>query len=195
VVWAQIGLAPSCQVYGTHADRFLALYPVANDTDAEAMGKLAARHALMEKGSRKLAQAQASTGSAPVFMYTFSRVHPFNPATPVFDSPQGACHTSGVPYWFQTQDALNMFRPTRLWGARDRALSSRMMDTLLAFAGTGSPATRATPWPAWRPGSEQYVDFGDQVQVERQNSAQPDFHDVPAQFAPASAALPRLTGD
>jgi para-nitrobenzyl esterase len=183
------------QVYGANAERFLALYPVTGDAEAQAMGKLAARHALMEKGTRKLAQAQASTGKAPLYMYIFSRVHPFNPAAPVFDAPQGAYHTSDVPYWFQTQDALNLFRPTRLWSAQDRSLSARMMDSMLSFARSGDPSTRATPWPAWRPGSEQYVDFGDQVQVARQNSAQLDFHDLPAQFTPAGATVPRLTRD
>lgn len=183
------------KVYGANAERFLALYPVASDADAEKMGKLAARHAMMEKGTRKLAQAQAGTGKAPVYMYMFSRVHPMNPAAPVFDSPQGAYHTSDVPYWFQTQDALNMFRPTRLWTTQDRALSARMMDSMLAFARTGNPATRTTPWPAWRPDSEQYVDFGDAVAIERQNAAQLDFHEVPAQFVPLGAAIPRLTRD
>lgn len=183
------------QVYGSNAERLLALYPVATDADAQAMGKLAARHAMMEKGSRKLAQAQASSGKAPVYMYMFSRVHPFNSAAPLFDSPQGAYHTSDVPYWFQTQDALNMFRPTRNWGQQDRELSDRMMDSMLAFARTGNPSTNATPWPAWKPGSEHYVDFGDQVQVERQNTAQLDFHDVPAQFSPAGVIPPRLTRD
>lgn len=183
------------QVYGANADRFLALYPVAADADVPAQGKLAARHAMMEKGTRKLAQAQAVGGKAPIYLYMFSRVHPFNPAAPVFDSPQGAYHTSDVPYWFQTQDALNMFKPTRLWGQQDRALSVRMMDSMLAFARSGNPATPATPWPAWRLGDEQYIDFGDEVRVERQNAAQLDFHDVPAQFVPAGATIPRLTRD
>jgi para-nitrobenzyl esterase len=183
------------QVYGENAPRFLSLYPAASDADVPSMGKLAARHAMMEKGTRKLAQAQAATGKAPFYMYVFSRVHPFNPAAPVFDSPQGAYHTSDVPYWFQTQDALNMFRPTRLWGQQDRALSARMMDSLLAFARTGNPATQATPWPAWRPGDERYVDFGDRVQVGHENTAQLDFQDVPAQFVPAGTAIPRLTRD
>jgi para-nitrobenzyl esterase len=183
------------QVYGANAERFLALYPVTADADAPAMGKLAARHAMMEKSTRKLAQAQAATGKAPMYIYMFSRVHPFNPAAPVFDSPQGAYHTSDVPYWFQTQDALNMFRPTRLWGQQDRALSAQMMDSMLSFARSGNPATPATQWPAWRPGDEQYVDFGDKVEVARQNAAQLDFHDVPAQFVPAGATVPRLTRD
>lgn len=185
------------QVYGANAGRFLALYPLADNADAgaPAMGRLAARHALMEKTTRKLAQAQAATGKSPVYMFMFSRVHPFNPAAPVSDAPQGAYHTSDVPYWFQTQDALNLFRPTRLWGRQDRDLSARMMRSMLAFARGGNPATPDTRWPAWRPGDERFVDFGDKVTVARENAAQLDFQEVPAQFAPPGATVPRLTRD
>jgi para-nitrobenzyl esterase len=70
-----------------------------------------------------------------------------------------------------------------------------MMDSLLAFARSGNPATAATPWPAWRPGDEQYVDFGDRVGIARENAAQLDFHNVPAQFVPAGTTIPRLTRD
>jgi para-nitrobenzyl esterase len=183
------------QVYGENAPRFLNLYPAASDADAAAMGRLAARHAMMEKGTRKLALAHTASGKAPFYMYVFSRAHPLNPAAKPFDAPQGAYHTSDVPYWFQTQDALNLFRPTRAWGQEDRALSGRMMDSLLAFARSGNPATAATPWPAWRPADEQYVDFGDRVGIARENAAQLDFQDVPAQFVPAGATIPRLTRD
>jgi para-nitrobenzyl esterase len=183
------------QVYGDNAQRFLGLYPAASDAEAAAMGRLSARHAMMEKGARKLAQAHTASGKAPFWMYVFSRAHPLNPAAKPYDAPQGAYHTSDVPYWFQTQDALNLFRPTRIWGSEDRALSARMMDSLLAFARSGNPATAATPWPAWRPGDEQYVDFGDRVGIARENAAQLDFHDVPAQFVPAGRTIPRLTRD
>jgi para-nitrobenzyl esterase len=183
------------QVYGDNAARFLSLYPATNDAEAAAMGRLSARQAMMEKGARSLAQAHSATGRTPFYMYLFSHAHPMNPAAIPFDKPQGAYHTSDVPYWFQTQDALNLFRPTRLWTTQDRALSARMMDSLLAFARTGDPATPATPWPAWRPLDERYVDFGDRVGIEHENSAQLDFQDVPAQFVPAGATIPRLTRD
>lgn len=183
------------QVYGENAARFLSLYPAASDAEAAAMGRLSARQAMIEKGARKLAQAHSATGKTAFYMYLFSHAHPFNPAAIPFDAPQGAYHTSDVPYWFQTQDTLNLFRPTRLWTAQDRDLSTRMMDSLLAFARTGNPATPITPWPAWRPGDERYVDFGDRVGIARENAAQLDFQDVPARFVPAGAPMPRLTRD
>jgi para-nitrobenzyl esterase len=70
-----------------------------------------------------------------------------------------------------------------------------MMDSMLAFARSGNPATAATPWPAWRAGLELYVEFGDKVAVARQIAAHLEFLDVPAQFVPAGATGPRLTRD
>jgi len=58
----------------------------------------------------------------------------------------GAYHTSDIPYWFGTMDALNLIRPTRHWTQVDRELSNKMMDTLFAFANTGNPATVAVAW-------------------------------------------------
>nr|WP_307189073.1 carboxylesterase family protein [Massilia putida] len=181
-------------LYGANAERFLALYPAADDGEAAAMGRLAARHAYIEKSTRKFAQAQAASGKAPVYMYLFARAHPLNPAVVLYDRPYGAYHTSDVPYWLGTQDALNMFRPTRLWTRQARELSARMMDGMLAFARTGDPATPALPWPAWRGDAEQYLEFGDQVSVRRANAAQLDFHDVPVRMGPLAPSMP-LTRD
>ena len=84
-------------------------------------------------------------------MYMFSRVHPFVEDPKLFDHPQtiGAYHTSDVPYWFETLDALNLFRTTRNWTPYDRELADKMSDCLVAFARTGDPATEAVAWPAW----------------------------------------------
>jgi para-nitrobenzyl esterase len=104
-------------------------------------------------------------------MYMFSRVHPFVDDPKLFDHPQsiGAYHTSDVPYWFETQDALNLFRTTRNWTPYDRELADKMSDCLVAFARTGDPATEAVAWPAWTDGSEQYVEFGDAIAVRAEN--------------------------
>jgi para-nitrobenzyl esterase len=105
-------------------------------------------------------------------------VHPFAPGAVLFDHPQaiGAYHTSDVPYWFGTLDAFNRLRTTRDWTPLDRDLSERMMDSLIAFARTGDPATPATPWPQWRPDDEAYVEFGDQVGVRAEDVTRMRFH-------------------
>ncbi len=186
-------VAAAKKLYGDQADRFLALYPAKTDGEAKAMGLLAAREGLVEIGTRNWAEAQAKTGKAPFYMYMFSRVHPFTPGVEFFDSPQkiGAYHTSDVPYWFGTQDAFNKFRTTRNWTEFDRALSDRMMDTLVAFARTGNPATSATPWPQWKPDAQAYVEFGDQSGVREENRARLEFH-TPANVTPST---PRVSRD
>ncbi|MBR0784349.1 carboxylesterase/lipase family protein [Bradyrhizobium iriomotense] len=186
-------VAAARKLYGDQADRFLGLYPAKTDGEAKAMGLLAAREGLVEIGTRNWAVAQSKTGKAPFYMYMFSRVHPFVSGVEFFDSPQkiGAYHTSDVPYWFGTQDAFNRFRTTRNWTEFDRALSERMMDTLVAFARTGNPATPATPWPQWAEGAQNYVEFGDDSGVREENRARLDFH-TPANVTPST---PRLSRD
>jgi len=186
-------VAAARKLYGDQADRFLALYPATTDDDAKAMGLLAAREGLVETGTRNWAIAQVTTGKAPFYMYMFSRVHPFAPGVEFFDSPQkiGAYHTSDVPYWFGTQDAFNKFRTTRVWTEFDRALSERMMDTLVAFARTGNPGTPATPWPQWKQDAQTYVEFGDDSGVREENRARLEFH-TPANVTPST---PRVSRD
>ena len=72
----------------------------------------------------------------------------------------GAYHTSDVPYWFGTLDALNLLRPTRLWQPYDRTLSETMTESLIAFARTGDPNTSRLTWPAWSASREQLLEFG-----------------------------------
>ncbi|MGA2042603.1 MAG: carboxylesterase family protein [Roseiarcus sp.] len=186
-------VAAARKLYGDRADRFLELYPAADDAAAKRMGLLAAREGQAEAGTRNWALAQRATGNAPFYMYMFSRVHPFAEGAILFDNPRaiGAYHTSDVPYWFGTLDALNLFRATRAWTPFDRALSDRMADCLVAFARTGNPATEATPWPEWTPETESYVAFGDETKVERENADRMTFH----AFAGATPSTPPASRD
>jgi para-nitrobenzyl esterase len=164
-------IAAAHKLYGDRAEKFLDLYPAHNDAEAKIMGNTAAREALVETGTRTWALAERATGKAPFYMYMFSRVHPFVEDPKLFDHPQtiGAYHTSDVPYWFETLDALNLFRTTRNWTPYDRELADKMSDCLVAFARTGDPATEAVAWPAWTDRSEQYVEFGDTIAVRAEN--------------------------
>ena len=143
--------AAAHKLYGDRAGKFLDLYPAHDDAEAKLMGNTAAREALVETGTRKWALAERATGKAPFYMYMFSRVHPFVDDPKLFDHPQtiGAYHTSDVPYWFQTQDALNLFHMTRNWTPYDRDLADKMSDCLVAFARTGNPSADGVAWPAW----------------------------------------------
>jgi para-nitrobenzyl esterase len=108
----------------------------------------------------------------------YSRVHPYIPGVVIADQNTatiGAYHTSDVPYWFGSQDALNIIRPTRNWTPLDRDLSNKMTDTLIAFAKTGDPKTPAVQWPQWSPQNEQLVEFGDKISAQAMNTARLDF--------------------
>lgn len=171
-------IAAARKMYGDRAERFLKLYPASNDAEAKAMGVVAARESQAQMSSRLWALAQTATGKAPFYMYMFSRVHPFAEGVTFFDNPKaiGAYHTSDVPYWFQTQEAFNLFRKTRDWTAFDRELSARMMDSLLAFARRGDPTTAATPWPRWSVAQPQYLELGDVTRVVTEHTERMAFH-------------------
>ena len=186
-------IAAAHELYGDRADRFLELYPAHDDAEAKRMGDTAAREALVETGTRKWALAERATGKAPLYMYMFSRVHPFVADPKLFDHPQtiGAYHTSDVPYWFETLDTLNLFHTTRNWTPYDRELSDTMSDCLIAFAKTGDPATKAVAWPAWTVRAEPYVDFGDTIAVRSENVERMQFQSQ----AGVTSTTPRASRD
>jgi para-nitrobenzyl esterase len=66
-----------------------------------------------------------------------------------------------------------------------------MTDCLVAFARSGDPATPATPWPAWTPNSEKYVDFGDITELREESVERMQFH-TPANATPTT---PRISRD
>jgi para-nitrobenzyl esterase len=182
------------KLYGKDAEEFLKLYPASTETDAHEMGRTAAREGMVERGARNWAVEQARYGSAPVYIFMYSRVHPYIPGATIADQDTatiGAYHTSDVPYWFGTQDALNLIRPTRKWTPYDRQLSNEMMDALIAFAKTGDPNTPVVHWPKWAPQNEQLVEFGDAIKALPMNTARLNFM---AAHAPA-AATPRAARD
>jgi para-nitrobenzyl esterase len=179
--------AAAQKVYGKDAEEFLKLYPAATDAEAREMGRTAAREGMVERGARNWAVEQGKYGSSPVFLFMYSRVHPYIPGVAIADQDTatiGAYHTSDVPYWFGTQDALNLIRPTRQWTAYDRQLSKQMTDALIAFAKTGDPNTAAADWPKWKRQSEQLIEFGDAIKVVPMNASRLNFM---AAHSPAQA--------
>ena len=170
--------AAAKKLHGAYAEEFLRLYPVSTDAEAREMGGTAAREGMIERGARNWALQQAGNGKAPVYLFMFSRVHPYIPGVLIADQDTaivGAYHTSDVPYWFGTQDALNIIRPTRTWTAYDRELSKKMTAALIAFANTGDPGTAAVPWPQWTPQNEKLVEFGDNIRVLPMNTPRLEF--------------------
>jgi para-nitrobenzyl esterase len=171
-------IAAARKLYPADADAFLKLYPASTDAEAHEMGHTAAREGLVERGARNWAVEQTRSGNAAVYIFMYSRVHPYIPGVVIADQNTatiGAYHTSDVPYWFGTQDALNLIRPTRNWTPYDRELSQKMTAALIAFANTGDPKTTAVSWPRWKPQGERLVEFGDTISVQQMNTPRLEF--------------------
>ena len=166
------------KVFGPAAPEFLTLYPVSSDADVARVAQEAANDASGLLSSCTCATLQAKHHKSPSYITVYSRRHPYVPGVRIADQDTatvGAYHTSEVPYYFGTQDAYNMFRPTRNWTPWDRELSEKMTAALIAFARTGSPSTPDVAWPAWSATDERYVDFGDRITLERVSRARLDF--------------------
>ena len=165
--------------WGEHTAELLRLYPASTDVEARRAALDIARDATLGLQMRSWARAQTSSGKAPVYMYLFSRVHPYAPGVKFSDHDPatiGAYHTADVPYWLQTLDSLNLFRTTRNWTPYDRELATRMSDVIVSFARTGKPALSGIDWPAYRSEDERVVELGDSVRViPLPNSTKIDF--------------------
>jgi para-nitrobenzyl esterase len=166
------------QMYGENAAAFLRLFPAKKDADVSSAAHAAARENGMLKASRSCAQTQARFNRSATYISVFAHKHPYAPGVKIADQNPatiGAYHTADVPYWFGTFDAFNMFRPTRVWGSYDTQLSDTMLQSLIAFANTGSPDARELKWPAWSARNEQYVVLGDEISVTKLQAARMDW--------------------
>jgi para-nitrobenzyl esterase len=132
---------------------------------------------------RSWARAQAQTGKSPVYVYFFSRVHPYVPGVTFTDhDPRtvGAYHSGDVPYWLGTLESLNLFRKTRDWTDLDRQLAETMSNALVTFASSGNPNTPGqNDWPKYRNDREEVRELGTSNRaVPWPDSARLDFFDA-----------------
>jgi para-nitrobenzyl esterase len=161
------------KMYGANVAGFLELYPVSSDSEVSAVAHRAAEDAGLQGAARHCAQLQSEYDKSPAYIDLFTLKNPYIPGVKIADQDPatiGAYHVADLAYWFGELDAYNMFRPTRAWRPWDHELSGDMMNTLIAFAKTGSPATPAVRWPAWSKVDEQRVVFGDKITVEKLNT-------------------------
>lgn len=183
-------------MFGNNADAFLVHYAPANDGAVRDMARRAASDGGFAANARDCAIDLAGQG-VPTFIDEYTRKHPYVPGVTFADQDPvtvGAYHTADIPYWFGTQDAYNMLRPTRNWTEWDRTLSTRMMDALLALANTGSPDTPAMPWWAWSAANDTYLRLGDDVSIRAFDTAGMQWlatHPPAAAPRPAGPTTPR----
>jgi para-nitrobenzyl esterase len=141
------------------ADAVLKAYPA--KTDAEVTRALTdlQRDASVGRQMANWARAQQS-GMALAYVWQFTRRQPYADGVTFSDhdpATVGAYHTGDVPYWFETLDALNLFRTTRVWRAEDRALAETMSNMIVSFAKTGVPSA---DWPAFDPKHPRVMRLG-----------------------------------
>lgn len=152
--------------YGDRVDAFLSLYPANTDAEAIANVREADRDGTMVMAMSAWATAQTRNGSAPVYTYQFSRPHSYvlGVRFPDLDpETAGAYHTSEVPFWLGTLDSFNAYRSTRAWTAKDRAFSTMMLRSLVAFARTGKPHTNELHFPQYDPANPKLLELGGTV--------------------------------
>ena len=161
------------KLYGKDADAFLKLYPVTDDADVRPVAAKVARESGIANASRNCGVQQAKYNKSKVYIDMYNRKHPYTPGVENADqdiATVGAYHNADVVYWFENLDVFNKIRHTRDWTAWDHTLADDMSDSLIAFAKTGNPATPAVAWPAWSPTDDEFVNFGDTIQVEHFNT-------------------------
>ena len=137
------------RIYGDQGDEFLKLYPVASDSDVEAMQKASARD--RTRVMMDLWASDQVKRSKTVYTYYFDRVIPW-PAHPEF----GAFHTSDVPYVFETIHKMD-----RPWEPVDDQVSDAMSSYWVNFATTGDPNGKGlATWPAYSASSHTTMELG-----------------------------------
>ncbi len=158
------------QAFADQADEFFKLFPASNDAEAVKQAQVVVAGNGFGISNRDWARQQTLSGKQPAYLAQFARVSPYPPgATGRFTI--GAAHSTDIVYWLGTQDS----QPTFRWTAWDRELSANMMDTLIAFAKTGNPATDAAKVPRYDPRNEQRIVYGDKIWIEKLDTAQLEF--------------------
>jgi para-nitrobenzyl esterase len=106
----------------------------------------------------ELLAARARNSAQPAYAYYFEHGIPW-PEHPEF----GAFHSGELPYVFDNLGGLN-----RPWAAADRQLAVAVSSYWAAFAASGNPSGNSLPdWPAYRPGSLEFMVFGERPEVRK----------------------------
>jgi len=128
--------------YGDLSSAFLQLYP-ARDYRESILATT--RDALYGWTSERLARRQAERGQ-PSYLYLWDHGYPA-----MEEAGLHAFHASELPYMFGTLERTGPYWPRIPDSAREKALSSTLVDYWTSFAATGIPkAAGAPPWPVFR---------------------------------------------
>jgi para-nitrobenzyl esterase len=139
--------------FGKDSPEFLKLYPSATSAEALRSTEDFAGDQFIIWGTWRWIEAQAKTGTQPVYHYRFDLGQP-NPLT----GKRVAFHSSEIDYVFGQLDA----RPGVIWAPEDRYLSRQMQEYWTNFAKTGNPnGPGLAEWPVYSAGDGWQVMYLD----------------------------------
>lgn len=145
--------------YGDQSAAVLAMYPAASKADLPTAADRYITDTWFLRAARSMLIHSADSAS-PAYQYQFTRRSQAIPAW-------GAHHAAELGYVFGN---LVGFGPrTAPPSAEDVALSKAMNTYWSQFARTGNPNSEGLPaWPAFVPGTEQYLELGDTIKTGAQ---------------------------
>jgi para-nitrobenzyl esterase len=148
--------------FGDSAQKFLALYPAGGDDEALVAAGDYASDRFIAYSTWRWLEAQATTGSAPVYRYRFDLG---SPGDKNHKAILGAFHSDDIGYVFNTLDS----RPEAVWRPEDRKLADQIGAYWTNFARTGNPnATGLPDWPIYKPEQWQVM------HLDANSEAKPD---------------------
>ena len=138
--------ATAAKEFGEKAEEFLKLYPANDDAQARRSLEDFAGDRFIAWSTWKWLEAQAGTGSQPVYRYRFDLALPHPPDAP----DRGAYHSAEIEYVFGMLDS----KAGIPWRPEDRTLSELIQKYWVNFARTGNPnGPGLPPWPVYQPTS------------------------------------------
>lgn len=148
-------IAQAQKAFGDRAEEFLRLYPSTTDVEAARSTIDFASDGFQSFATWEWLEAQAATGTAPVYRYFFERPAPPDKYHP---AGSGAFHSDEIEYVFGTLDS----RPDAHWLPEDYKLSELIGTYWTNFAKTGNPNGAGMPfWPKYEPRSTAQVMYLD----------------------------------
>ncbi|WP_279303127.1 carboxylesterase/lipase family protein [Hyphococcus luteus] len=148
--------------FGEQRDDLLELYPAVSNDEARASSRRLFTIAMAQYPMNLWARLQNSTGTAPVYVYRFTRPSPVPPnryleqrATPDL----GAWHGSEIVYALDNLSVRDW-----PWQAADRRFSDMMASYWVNFAKTGDPNGASLPtWPAFSSDTSMVMELGENI--------------------------------
>jgi para-nitrobenzyl esterase len=141
-------------LYGDHAEKVEALFPVETEEEVKAV----ISRVITEMGfaaSARLCASSMEGKDSDAYLYLFSRI-PDDPRA----EGLGAFHGLEIVYVFGNFDKIGLQTVDQV----DRELSRIMMDYWVNLAKTGDPNGTGVPvWPAYAAALDEYQELGDEV--------------------------------